>query len=410
MRRFKLNIKEIFIIICCLVFYFQEILQRKVQLLSLFDEVLVVFLLILYIIRLTNTKRINKNNLRIIILLMLLILVGIMGNRIHRYQLNYKPIILDIFSTCKVFIMCVTANSFMNSNIKKERIIHILATITRIIVLIATVCCLISLVKNIGMSKGEIRYGIRSFSFIYSNPGMFAMSIYMYLLIQTMDLKYNSSSLKRKFFIVLTILVWISTLRTRGFIFILIYIIMYINYILGKKIKIKWYWVPIILIISLLIAKSSFYKYFGEISSSARKVFLFTSIKVAKDFFPIGAGFATFGTDMAAKYYSRLYYKYDFDIIHGLDPRNPIFAHDTYWPAILGQFGIIGFILVLYIVYNSFHLIYESSKENNYNRFMSWFIIIVLLGSSIPAAIFFHFSTVGLIFMMPLMDDKENDV
>ena len=81
---------------------------------------------------------------------------------------------------------------------------------------------------------------------------------------------------------------------------------------------------------------------------AARTYMYITSLKVFEDYFPLGPGFGTFGTDSAAKYYSPLNYHYDLNNIWGLNPDDDSagtsFYSDTFYP-ILAQFGIVGVIL-----------------------------------------------------------------
>ena len=65
-----------------------------------------------------------------------------------------------------------------------------------------------------------------------------------------------------------------------------------------------------------------------------------------KDYIPFGSGLGTFATNAAAEYYSPLYYKYHINDIWGLDPGNPMFVADAYYPT-LAEFGILGLIFFL---------------------------------------------------------------
>ena len=65
-----------------------------------------------------------------------------------------------------------------------------------------------------------------------------------------------------------------------------------------------------------------------------------------KDYIPFGSGLGSFGTAAAAKEYSPLYYKYNLNEIWGLDPSNPMFLADAFYPT-LAEFGIVGLIFFL---------------------------------------------------------------
>ena len=86
----------------------------------------------------------------------------------------------------------------------------------------------------------------------------------------------------------------------------------------------------------------------GIDEGAARTYMYITSLKVFEDYFPLGPGFGTFGTDSAAKFYSPLNYHYGLNSIYGLNPDDDIkgtsFYSDTFYP-LLSQFGVIGVVL-----------------------------------------------------------------
>jgi len=65
------------------------------------------------------------------------------------------------------------------------------------------------------------------------------------------------------------------------------------------------------------------------------------------DYIPFGSGLGSFGTAAAAKEYSPLYFKYGLNNVWGLDPENPMFLADTFYPT-LAEFGIFGLFFFLW--------------------------------------------------------------
>lgn len=65
------------------------------------------------------------------------------------------------------------------------------------------------------------------------------------------------------------------------------------------------------------------------------------------DYVPFGSGLGSFATAAAAKEYSPLYYKYGLSEIWGLDPNNPMFLADAFYPT-LAEFGIVGLFFFLW--------------------------------------------------------------
>lgn len=66
-----------------------------------------------------------------------------------------------------------------------------------------------------------------------------------------------------------------------------------------------------------------------------------------KDYIPFGSGLGSFGTAAAAKEYSPLYFKYNLNEIWGLDPTNPVFLADAFYPT-LAEYGIVGLFFFLW--------------------------------------------------------------
>ncbi len=78
-------------------------------------------------------------------------------------------------------------------------------------------------------------------------------------------------------------------------------------------------------------------------SNMARPMTYKTSLKILKDYFPLGSGMGTFASFGSWQYYSPLYYKYELNHIWGLNEGGG-FICDAFYPA-LAQFGVIGVIL-----------------------------------------------------------------
>lgn len=405
----NINLKDCLIILICIIYLFQDILQKIFSIFSYTDEFVTICLFLCYVLSVIKKKKIMKEDFKFFCIIILICFIGIFGNIVNKYQTNYIPILRDMFNTFKVFLSFFGACYFFKENVNKKFIINFLARIIRLIMLVAFICDIISLFKNIGMSNGEIRYGIRSFSFIFSNPGLFAMYIYMYIFILTLDLKYTEKNNWKKIFIFMTLLVWASTLRTRAFIFIILYILLYQKIVKHKKFKLKWYYIVLAAIIAIPIGYESIIKYFGEESTTARNAFLVNSIEIAKDEMPIGTGFGTYGTDVAYKYYSKVYIKYGMSNVYGLSKEFGRFSHDTYWPAIIGQFGVLGTILMIYLIYIFYRKIYVIAKKNKINLLAIIFVMYVTVIASLATATFFHYATAAWFFLLPLMFDEKMD-
>jgi hypothetical protein len=268
--------------------------------------------------------------------------------------------------------------------------------IAKILTFIIFIFGIINIVKDIGMSY-DVRYGLRSYSFIYSNPG--TLVIILVTLIAILDLDYE----KNKKYILIGIISVILTLRGLGIAIAGIYVILKVALYRNLKIS-KKMWVSII-IISVLLGYSQIKTYFIGNNITPRKILISSSINIANDYFPTGAGFGTFGSDVTKDSYSKLYYEYGISSIYGLSKDNPALLTDNYFPMILAQCGWIGLIIVfiiLYFLYKDIKL--KSNKINNVGLYL---IYIYILISSIAAQILSHYLGVLVILMLFFITQVE---
>ena len=99
-----------------------------------------------------------------------------------------------------------------------------------------------------------------------------------------------------------------------------------------------------------------------EAEAMARPVTYETGIKIMfKDYIPFGSGLGSFGTAAAAKEYSPLYYKYQLNTIWGLNPENPMFLADAFYPT-LAEFGLVGLFFFLWFWKRR---LWEANKIHN---------------------------------------------
>lgn len=99
-----------------------------------------------------------------------------------------------------------------------------------------------------------------------------------------------------------------------------------------------------------------------DAEAMARPATYETGIKIMfKDYIPFGSGLGSFGTTAAAKEYSPLYYKYQLNTIWGLNPENPMFLADAFYPT-LAEFGIVGLFFFLWFWKRR---LWEANKIHN---------------------------------------------
>lgn len=99
-----------------------------------------------------------------------------------------------------------------------------------------------------------------------------------------------------------------------------------------------------------------------DAEAMARPVTYETGMKIMfKDYIPFGSGLGSFGTAAAAKEYSPLYYKYQLYNVWGLNPENPMFLADAFYPT-LAEYGIVGLFFFLWFWKRR---LWEANKIHN---------------------------------------------
>ena len=106
-------------------------------------------------------------------------------------------------------------------------------------------------------------------------------------------------------------------------------------------------------IVGFIMGRTESFIVHPDPQENARLALYETSLKIAKDYFPLGVGFGQFGGWISTLYYSPVYHKYNLNLVYGLSlsPGSSTFTMDTHWPHILGEVGVIGFILYVLVIF-----------------------------------------------------------
>jgi len=158
-----------------------------------------------------------------------------------------------------------------------------------------------------------------------------------------------------------------------------------------------------------MLFEDRLYSYFQnpDLSNQARNVLYTTSFRIARDFFPLGSGLATFGGWISDLYYSPLYTKYGISSVYGLQ-KGGNFITDTFWPYVIAQFGFIGASCYIWILISLFYSTVKALKKLD-NLFLKAFVLgsLMILAEAVVEAIadpvfskppqhFFIFASLGI--------------
>lgn len=406
MSEISLKVKNIFAIVIILCLVFQDILENNIKIFQYFDECITVFLIIYLLIYIFLKRKINKIYLNSLFIVICIILIGLISNYYFKIQTNIIPILMDIGNIFK-FIFVFLGGILFFENIKnKNKIFNTLSRVVGVIIIIAFIFGMINIFLNINMHT-DIRFGLRSYNFIFSRVGDLYMACFNILIILTADLCYNDIRKSRFLYIFLTLIVMCLTLRSRAFIFAAVYIVLYWFFIKKKQDKIKWSYILFSGIIAFIIGYPQIEFYFLQGGGTqARSILLEYGIDTAIRYFPLGSGFSTYGTYASKVYYSPLYYEYGFHQIYGLGLVHSDFINDNYWPAIIAQFGFITSLLMIKVIYN-LYIIMKRRIKNNYSRFILIYSMGILSIASLVTSSFLTCVNTMLILSLIFSEDKS---
>ncbi len=353
----KLNSSTLLLI---LLLFFPFAIYFKID---FYDEAMVAISVLLFILK--KDKIFSYNDRLVFYLLGISYVIGFISNYVSKLNNSVTSVLIDTFAIYKPFLALIAIKTIINKKVYESLILK-LRFISKIYLIIGFILSTASQLVDLGMTK-EIRYGIKSFYFLYDTPTVFGITtIIAITVLAHFDFKKNIL-----FFLLGAVSLFLTTKGV--FYSFIIFSFAIILFSRRKKINRK----NLIVLTTLLLIGSSYQitTYFEDITSP-RMVFINYSFKVANDYFPLGSGFGTYGSEEAKKNYSSLYKKYGFERIWGMSEEESQFLNDNYWAMIIGQLGYFGFLLfliMLVIIFNIF---------NNYsfiNPFVKAFIISSLL-------------------------------
>lgn len=359
-RKYIINIRYLFLVLCIYLFVFQNLLQTYIPIFQYFDEIIALISLPFLFFNVSKKKS-DKINNSILMLLFIILILGVTSNILYKFQI-IKYVLFDIVIFFKFYLIyflsgVLWCDDFLEKYTKNLKF-HL-----SFITLILSVFTVFNYIFVIWPS--EFRYGILSNKLFFSQP-TFLAGVCMFLL--SLSIRTNKKIIIIRNIIILVLL--LSTLRFKaiGAAIAILFVSIYVD-TTNKKITISK--VVFIGLILLIFAFDQINFYFFKNDGFARKELLNASVEIAKDYFPLGTGFGTFGSFYSAENYSPVYYKYNLDRVYGLSPEYHYFVADSFYPMLLGQFGIIGIVLYCVVIFMLFRKIQQIDIRKNKYEYIS---------------------------------------
>lgn len=344
------------------------------------DEVFSLLMLGYVLILLLKGKFLKKD-MPILILLTLLTILGLISNIYSKLTNNLMAIFVDAFWQWKIFLAFLGAK-YIAKNDKNNTIMKSLFKVAKGFLVICTLCGIINCFINLGMSYGY-RYGIPSYYFIFYNEGRFGIIVAIALLIVLYGT--DDSRVIRKYEI-LAILSMFFTTKGIVYIIIAMYIMLQMLFkFMNKKAKLNLKTIIPLFIVVIFVSSYQIENYLLN-DISPRMLLIKYGIITAMSYFPLGSGLATYGSEMAARYYSPLYVKYGWRDRYAMGIENGTALNDNYLATIVGEFGFFGLIIMsvlFFIIFNRINKINTDVKVKSMILSLFLCMIIAFLATGI---------------------------
>lgn len=400
-----------FLIACCLMALLLEtVLGQTAPQMRHLDEAMALLMGFAYLVSIILERHVKKDELIIILLTICMIILGFIGNL--KFDLLHSKYLwfLDAFNMFKFIAASLGALHLFSRTKHNEYIIRYLALFVEVVIVFSTIFLIIHCFTNINMST-DVRYGFRTYNFVFLRVGDFYEAYLYFLIIFFADL-YVEKRRITWLFIALTMINMMSTFRSRAFAYAGLFILFYIAFVVFKVERVKLrYIVPIVVAAGITFAGQFVYYFTGD---KARNLLLRYGVRIMRAAFPIGTGFGTFGTAVAREHYSKLYLRYGFWRYYGTSMRHSNFLLDTYWPAIMAELGIFGAIFMLIVVLLLFRRTVRMCS-NPYSRVCIYSCWTALFISSTVSSAFFAATKsmimIGLVcILVPIADSAAYEV
>lgn len=358
---------------------------------SYMDEIIEIVAVFYIAINYRSIKRLGKSYSTIVFICIALNMVGVISTAVYHVN-DIFPTVVD-FLNCSKFLVIFIAASILE--LKYYKMDMLFRELNGVIKCFVTILCVLTIFNILVYPIFPIRddRAFASQMLGWRHPSEFATVVFICFLL----LLYNSKYYKNFIYIVATLLLIVSAMRIRILAAAMVAMMMYFYYIKFKIKKSNLLYIGIILAVCM-VGHDQFYLYYTN-TDQPRYMMMFNALVIANEHFPLGVGFASFGTNMAKEYYSPLYHNLGFDYIYGFSRESGEYLNDQIWSGIMAQFGWAGLLLFVLILCCFYKLILKMKDKDLHGYVCALSIFVYELFSSLGEAAWYSPNCV-LIFLI----------
>lgn len=375
------------------------------------DEIISVGLLVLVLALNKFEVHLLKFERRMLFFVAIFELLGIAAGLYYGYQ-RFPYMLVDAFTCVKFFVFYYSAR-IMTKGRLTDKFFFSINNVCKLLAVAFFVLAMHDMFMSPWWPSHDYRYFGTSVMLFFGHPESLARACISVVFV----LAYNTKYFKNNFiYLILLTVVMIFTFRTKAMVAIFAFWVIYIYFIkIGFKNKI-----PVIvagIIGGSYIGYDSFSGYYTNVRESIRLRLTEDSVKLANKYFPMGTGFGSFASSMAAQHYSKLYVNLGYLRIWGMGRRSR-YLSDTFWPIVIGQTGWFGTAAFSLAIIQLLIYILKSAKKDVVFFWVAISIVLYDLISSLAAPAFFYpaamapYMLLGMmvsIYEFPKVEETESD-
>lgn len=380
-------------------------IDTYIPMMSSADEIITILgiVLILY----NYIVKSNCGDRTILYLLLLIEIIGILSTLVSKLSPSIIITMYDMVIFAKPFVIFLMFLGL--SNTIKSEILTILRIIAKLLFWFTLIYFIIFAITNQSI-----------FSEVFPILGNAAQVSWLRLVCLNIIAITNKRNVIKRYIILFYVSLFITGID--GFasaMFASLTLFLYL-YRSNKEKKLKIWQIVLLALVAFAFAYGDLQSYIFN-QYAPRAVLIRYGFITANHYFPLGSGFASYGSEMAKRYYSKLYYQYGFNNVWSMSPENNRTGstvgtlNDCYFGMIIGQYGWGGlfcYIGILFFIYNAI----VKGKNESYSKAILMTTLVTIVSSimvSNNTSSFFGlcmYAVLGLCLQKKVVDKREERV
>lgn len=308
----------------------------------------------------------------ILFLLIGMVLIGMLSTIVYRISPSLKVTLYDLLLFVKPFVLFLMFYRLPTG--MKEEILSGLNTPAKIVFLYTFVYFVL-----------HTLFGISLLSNIFPILGNMAQVSWLRVVCLNIIAATNEKQVIKRYIVLFYISLFVHGIggfASALFASLTLYLYLYRE---NKERKLHIWQIMLLVCMALFFAYGDLQEYIFD-DNAPRAQLLRYGFITANRYFPLGSGFASYGSEMAKRYYSKLYYEYNFNKIWSMSPENNLpgsevgTLNDCYLGMIVGQYGWFGLCCYAGIIYSIYKRL-TKGFGSTYSKAVSISTLITILSS-----------------------------